>query len=59
MPKKATNKKVNRLLTNDVNFMLPETHEAFRALIKKITHEELQKFRKEDLQHIYDKAKEV
>ena len=59
MPKKSTNKKVNKSLTNNDNFTLPESNEEFRNLIKKITQDELKKFCKEDLQHIYDKAKDA
>jgi hypothetical protein len=44
MTKKATNKKVNEKLTNNSNFIVPETNEEFRELIKKVTHEELKKF---------------
>ncbi len=73
MPKKATNKKtktVDNIIpnlspkTDDTipgykKLMVLDTPEAFRNLIKKITQEELKKFRKEDLQHMYDKAKEA
>ncbi len=73
MPKKATNKKpknIDKVIpnlspkTDDAipgykKLMVLDTPEAFRALIKKITQEELKKFRKEDLQHMYDKAKDA
>jgi hypothetical protein len=73
MTKKATNKKpktIDKVIpnlspkTDDTipgykKLMVLDTPEAFRALIKKITQEELKKFRKEDLQHMYDKAKDA
>ena len=39
--------------------MVLDTPEAFRVVIKKITQEELKKSCKEDLQQMYDKAKEA
>jgi hypothetical protein len=59
MTTKTKSKKVNKTLTNNANFKLPESNSEFREFIKKITQEELNKLSKEDFENIYDKAKEA